>query len=86
MSFTHQRWLDRKTKELLFTVVLIALGTATEHVKARTEVAKREGATKKEVFEPLEMLGMPCDALQLMLGYEAWRASFLVRRAEQDQP
>jgi len=82
VSYTGQRRLDRKTKELVFVAVLTALGAGKEHIKAHIEVAKREGATKEEVLELLEMLIMPCGAPKFMLGYEAWAESFPVRRVE----
>ena len=86
VSYTGQRRLDRKTKELVFIAVLPALGAGKEHIKAHIEVAKREGATKEEVLELLEMLIMPCGAPKFMLGYEAWAESFPVRRVDLDQP
>lgn len=86
VSYTDQRRLGRKTKELVFVAVLTALGAGKEHIKAHIEVAKREGATKEEVLELLEMLIMPCGAPKFMLGYEAWAESFPVRRVDLDQP
>jgi len=85
VSYTDQRRLDRKIKELVFIAVLTALGAAKEHIKAHIEVAKREGATKEEVLELLEMLVMPCGAPKFMIGYEAWTECFPVRRIELDQ-
>ncbi len=86
VSYTDQRRLDRKTKELVFIAVLTALGAAKDHIKAHIEVAKREGATKEEILELLEMLVMPCGAPKFMMGYEAWTECFPVRRVELDQP
>lgn len=81
-AYTDQRRLDRKTKELVFTAVLTALGAQKSHIKAHIEVAKREGATKEEILELLEMLVMPCGAPKFMVGYEAWTECFEVRRVE----
>lgn len=86
VSYTDQRRLDRKTKELVFIAVLTALGTGKDHIKAHIEVAKREGATKEEVLELLEMLVMPCGAPKFMIGYEAWTECFPVRQVELEQP
>ena len=83
-SYTDQRRLDRKTKELVFIAVLTALGGTKEHIKAHIEVAKRQGARKEEVLELLEMLVLPCGVPKFMLGYEAWTESFTVRRIEPD--
>ena len=59
---------------------------AKEHIKAHIEVAKRQGATKEEVLELLELLVLPCGVPKFMLGYEAWAESFSVRRVEVDAP
>ena len=84
-SYTDQRRLDRKTKELVFIAVLTALGGAKDHIRNHIEVAKRLGVTKEEVLELLEMLVLPCGVPKFMLGYEAWTESFPVRRVEVDQ-
>lgn len=81
-AYTSPRRLDRKTKEYLFIAVLTALGAGKDHIKAHIEVAKREGATKEEVLEVLELLAPPCGAPKFMLGYEAWSESFPVQRIE----
>ncbi len=81
-AYTDQRRLDRKTKELVFTAVLTALGAGKEHIKSHIEVAKREGASKEEVLELLELLVLPCGVPKFMLGYEAWTECFPVRRIE----
>ena len=85
-AYTDQRLLDRKTKELVFTAVLTALGAGKEHIKAHIEVAKRHGATKEEILELLELLVLPCGVPKFMLGYEAWIESFPVRRVEVEAP
>jgi len=86
VSYTDQRRLDRKTKELIFIAALTALGAAKDHIRAHIEVAKRQGATKEEVLELLELLALPCGVPKFMLGYEAWAESFPVRRVELDEP
>jgi 4-carboxymuconolactone decarboxylase len=85
-SYTDQRRLDRKTKELVFIAALTALGASKGHIKSHIEVAKQQGATKEEVLELLELLALPCGVPKFMLGYEAWSESFTVRRIEVDQP
>jgi len=86
VSYTNQRRLDRKTKDLVFIGVLTALGATKDHIKAHIEVAKRQGATKEEILELLELLVLPCGVPKFMLGYEAWTECFTVRRVELDQP
>jgi len=85
-AYTSPRRLDRKTKEFLFTAVLTALGATKEHIKAHIEVAKREGATKEEMLEVLELLAPPCGAPKFMAGYEAWTECFDVQRIEPSKP
>lgn len=81
-AYTDQRRLDRKTKELIFTAVLTAVGAGKDHIKGHIEVAKREGATKEEVLEVIELLALPCGIPKFMIGYEAWTESFSVERLE----
>lgn len=81
-AYTDQRRLDRKTKELIFTAVLTAVGAGKDHIKGHIEVAKREGATKEEVLEVLELLALPCGIPKFMTGYEAWTDCFPVDRLE----
>ena len=86
VSYTDQRRLDRKTKELVFIAALTVLCAAKDHIKTHIEVAKRHAATKEEVLELLEMLVLPCGVPKFMSAYEAWTESFTVRRVEVDQP
>ena len=81
---TRQRTMKPKIKEFAMLAALVAVGSAKNHIKAHIEVAKREGASKEEVLELLELLvpllGMP----RFMLGYEAWKECFEVERVEPD--
>ncbi len=85
VAHTDQRRLDRKTKELLFIAALIALGATKDHIKAHIEVAKREGSTKQEILELLEILVLPCGVPKFVIGCEAWTECFDVQRIELDQ-
>ena len=82
VSQTRQRRLERKTKEFAMIAALTALGTAKNHIKAHIEVAKQEGATKEDILELLEVLVPMCGMPRFMLGYEAWKECFEVRRIE----
>jgi 4-carboxymuconolactone decarboxylase len=86
VSYTDQRRLDRKTKELISIAIHAALGSGKNHIKAHVEVARRHGATKEEVLEVLELLALPCGLPKFMLGFEAWTEVFPVERVEPDQP
>jgi len=63
---------------------LTALGTTKNHIKAHIEVAKREGATKEDVLELLEVLVLMSGVPKFMMGYEAWKECFEVQRVEVD--
>ena len=53
-------------------------------IKAHIEVAKKEGATKEDHLEVLEILVLMCGAPKFMMGYGAWRECFEVQRVELD--
>jgi 4-carboxymuconolactone decarboxylase len=82
VSYTDQRHLDRKTKELISVALHAALASGKNHIKAHVEVAKRCGATKEEVLEVLELLALPCGLPKFMAGFEAWAEVFPVQRVE----
>lgn len=82
VSYTGERRLDRKTKELVSVAVHTALGSSKGHIAAHIEVANRHGATKEEVLEILELLALPCGLPKFMGGLEAWMDCFPVVRVE----
>lgn len=74
-TYLDQRSLDRKTKELLQTVVLSALRTDVEHIKTHIQLAIKEGATPEEVLEALECVLMPMGMLGFRRGLQAWASA-----------
>jgi len=65
-TYTGQRLLDRKTKELLQIAVETALRADQDQIQAHMRVALAEGATPREILEALEnvdVLVMPDGAL-----------------------
>lgn len=84
-SYTDQRSLERKTKELIFTAMLTALGAGKEHIQSHIKVAVQHGATKQEVLETVELCALPAGIPKFMIGYEAWKDSFSVERVELDE-
>ncbi len=83
-SYTGQRHLSRKVKELLFIAVLTALGAGKDHILGHIKVAAKEGATKGEVLETLELCLLPAGVPKFMNGYAAWEQFFPVQRIEPD--
>ena len=73
-TYTGQRLLDRKTKELLQIVVEAALRADVEQIQAHVRVALREGATPEEILEALQAVIAPMGALAFRRGVQAWAA------------
>ena len=73
-TYTGQRLLDRKTKELLQIVVEAALRADVDQIRAHVRVALQEGATPQEILEALEAVIMPMGALAFRRGLQAWAA------------
>ncbi len=73
-TYTGQRTLDRKTKELLQIVVEAALRADVEQIQAHGGVALREGATPQEILESLQAVIAPMGALAFRRGLQAWAA------------
>ncbi len=73
-TYTGQRLLDRKTKELLQVAVEAALRADVEQIQAHIRVALREGATPREILEALQAVIMPMGALAFRRGVQAWAA------------
>ena len=73
-TYTGQRLLDRKTKELLQVVVEAALRADADQIQAHIRVALREGATPEEILEALQTVIMPMGGLAFRRGVQAWAA------------
>ena len=71
-TYTGQRTLDRKTKELLQIVVEAALKADVEQNQAHVRVALQEGATPTEILEALQSVIAPMGALAFRRGLQAW--------------
>ncbi len=71
-SYTGQRLLDRKTKELLQIAVEAALRADVEQIQAHIRVALNEGAKPQEILEALEAVIAPMGALAFRRGVQAW--------------
>lgn len=73
-TYTGQRNLDRKTKELLQVVVETALRADVEQIQEHIRLAMDEGATPREVLEAMESVVAPMGALAFRRGIQAWAA------------
>ena len=73
-TYTGQRTLDRKTKELLQIVVEAALRADVEQIQLHVRLALQEGATPREILEALQSVIAPMGALAFRRGVQAWAA------------
>ena len=73
-TYTGQRLLDRKTKELLQIAVEAALRADVEQIQAHVRVALQEGASPQEILEALQAVIAPMGALAFRRGVQAWAA------------
>jgi 4-carboxymuconolactone decarboxylase len=73
-TYTGQRTLDRKTKELLQIVVEAALRADVEQIQLHVKLALHEGATPREILEALQSVIAPMGALAFRRGVQAWAA------------
>lgn len=67
---------ESKTKELILIAILVAVRSPSDHIKTHMHVAKRLGATKKEILEVLEMCLIPAGLPAFMQGFAVWREVF----------
>lgn len=73
-TYTNQRLLDRKTKELLQIAVETALRADVEQIRAHIRIALNEGASPMEILEALQVVIAPMGALAFRRGLQAWAA------------
>ena len=85
-TYTGQRLLDRKTKELLQIVVEAALRADVGQIQAHVRVALDEGATPREILEALQAVIAPMGALAFRRGVQAWAAETGFEPVETDEP
>ena len=83
-TYTGERTLDRKTKELLQVAVEAALRADVDQIRAHVRVALREGATPVEILEALQCVAMPMGGLAFRRGLQAWAAETGFSAPEQD--
>jgi alkylhydroperoxidase/carboxymuconolactone decarboxylase family protein YurZ len=74
--YLGDRRLDGKTKEFVYVAVLVALGAAEEHIRAHMKKAVREGATKDEVLEAVELVVPAAGVARANVGFDIWRRTF----------
>ena len=83
-AYTNERNLSKKVKELLFSVLMTAVGAPKEIIKLHIDLAAKAGASKEEVLEALELASLPCGLPKFFPALEAWAESFQVEPLELD--
>ncbi len=84
-GYTRQRALDAKTKELVYTVVLVGTKASVDHIKAHIKLALDYGASKQEVLQALEICLPAAGVPAFMIGFEAWKQVVSPGRVEPSQ-
>lgn len=72
-AYLKERTLDRKTKELIFTVSLTVMRASKGHIKSHINAALEAGATEREVLEAIEIAIPEAGIVALQTGFDAWR-------------
>ena len=73
-TYTKQRTLDRKTKELIQVAVETALKAEADQIGEHIRVAMEHGASSQEVLEAMQCVVMPMGMLAFRRGLQAWVA------------
>jgi 4-carboxymuconolactone decarboxylase len=72
-SYTNPRALDKKTKELIYCVMLTCVKASIDQIKLHVRGALNAGATKTEVLQALELTITAAGVPAFMIGFEAWK-------------
>lgn len=80
-TYTNNRSLDRKTKELCQVVVEAALRADVSQIREHVRLAIQYGATPQDVLEALESVLMPMGMLAFREGLKAWAAEVGIQTA-----
>lgn len=83
-TYTNQRLLDRKTKELIQLTVETALKAEVDQIQEHIRLAIEHGASPQEVLEAMECVVMPMGMLAFRRGLQAWAAETGLETLEPD--
>ena len=83
-AYVDEGALSKKIKELLFVVLMTAVGAPKDVIKIHVDLAKKAGWSKAEILDALEMSVLPCGMPKFFAGYEAWTETLEVERIEPD--
>ena len=83
-TYTDDRLLDRKTKELIQLTVETALKAEVDQIRGHIRLAIEHGASPQEVLEAMECVVMPMGMLAFRRGLQAWAAETGLETLEPD--
>ena len=83
-TYTDDRLLDRKTKELIQLSVETALKAEVDQIRGHIRLAIEHGASPQEVLEAMECVVMPMGMLAFRRGLQAWAAETGLETLEPD--
>ncbi len=72
-AYLRSGTLDRRTKELVYVAVLVALAAPREHVVAHMKAGLSAGVAPREMLEILEQILPPAGVPRFIEGIAAWR-------------
>jgi len=71
--YLKERFLDRKTKELLFVLSLTVMRSHKAHIESHIRAALTAGATEGEILEALELALPEAGIVAFQHGFDAWK-------------
>ena len=72
-SYTSERELDRKTKELIYCCMLTCVKASVDQIMLHVKGALAAGSTKTDVLQALELTITAAGVPAFMIGFEAWK-------------
>lgn len=81
-AYLAPRHLDRRTKELLFTLSLTVAGAPASHIASHIQAALDAGSTPEEILEAIEIALPEVGVVAFQRGLEAWAATVNAPRLE----
>ncbi len=72
-SYTNPRVVDAKTKELIYCCMLTCVKASVDQIKLHVKAALKNGATKTEILQALQLTITAAGVPAFMIGFEAWK-------------
>lgn len=82
-SYTDQRRLSKREKELAYVAMLTGLGAGKSHIGTHVKAAERCGVPAEDVLETIEMCLPECGVPKFLTAIEAWRDTYRALGSDQ---